>query len=209
VQVAASFIEYLVTGFVSIIWLLPLLQRTGIPLEVGAGASALLALPLLYALGMLIDYLSYRVLRPLKDRLNYRFDRRYPELAPSISPFPSRTALIEALSPELGRELSMRSTRDRIARGCVVNSGFLFVVAATGWASESQGWEFVPHGIAVAGIALILAIWSYLTWLEFEERTRYFKLSAVRTLVELGRLGNIASRGDQSNSDAGHGMGEG
>ncbi|MFL5561747.1 MAG: hypothetical protein ACJ79K_09760, partial [Gemmatimonadaceae bacterium] len=69
VQFAAALLEYLVSGFVGLLWLAPLMQRLfGSPLPALSEASVTLCLPAAYVLGIFIDATSSFALERFKVR---------------------------------------------------------------------------------------------------------------------------------------------
>jgi len=57
-QVAATFIEYLVVGCLTLLWILPLIPNTEKLFSKDSGYLAFLLLPAAYVLGMLVDFIS-------------------------------------------------------------------------------------------------------------------------------------------------------
>ena len=86
---------------------------------------SILLLPVLYAIGMLIDVASYYVLRPLQKRRLARA-KQWTEVD---FPWPKRSMTIDIIiaNSDLGRELLIRASRVRTARGTWLN--FLIVIA--------------------------------------------------------------------------------
>lgn len=155
-------VEYLVSGAIAFAWLFPSL-RSLLP----AIDSALLpiAFLLLYVLGMAVDMLAWATTNLPKRWIRKRVYRRYRERDLSDSESGTlRQAKIALYAPELSRELAMRSSRDRIARGCVVNS-VLATVFVLPW---------------TAGCALI--IFTIVLWAGFERLSFGFELCAERAI---------------------------
>ena len=119
-QLAASLVEYFVTGSGAVLWLIPLLASRPSDLAQLETGTVVLLIPLLYAFGMSIDFSSKQLLRGLIRRI-HATDKT--KLLPSDL---SETVFINHRSPDLGKALELRSTRDRIARG------FLFNLVAMG-----------------------------------------------------------------------------
>jgi len=180
-QTAIGFVEYLVTGCVALLWigLLPgeVLHAFALP-----GPANVVALAWLYVLGMLIDYVSERTVGQLKGQIR----KSQEDLEPDRFLTAHRVSLLKDgdalpyLSKELGAEYQAKSTRDRIARGAVVNllllaGGALFtshpVVAPRRW--------LVSLG-ALAGAALAFGAW----W-RFQSLSRRHKKQALATVLLL------------------------
>jgi len=150
-QFAASFVEYLVTGCTALLWLIPLwlLSRPQDKVSLGnvsLDKYVLLLLPALYVVGMLVDSISSLLLKWLKPvaRRNKTlgqalvdlqwmrlFRKGAPELVDDSSSH-KNTALILYHSPELAKVMLAHSSRDRIARGALLNSLLAFFIALVG-----------------------------------------------------------------------------
>ncbi len=179
---AISFIEYLFTGAFAILWLLPILPEELIK-DVSAKNETLLALvmiPILYALGMLIDSLSGSALSWAKDLIKKRVRAKYQVRFH----WSSKMAAIYAVAPELGVEYSTRSTRDRIARGLFANLVILAVVIAT---SRVEHLPVPRYATSVA--VFLLAGLALGAWWRFERLSTEFKYKAIKVLEELGKVG--------------------
>lgn len=180
---AITFIEYLFTGTFAILWLLLLLPRELIK-DVSGQNEAVLALvmiPMLYALGMLIDFISGSTLSWAKALIRESVRAKYQ----ARFHWSSKVAVIYAIAPELGVEYSIRSTRDRIARGLFVNLMVLAVVIAFTSPADRLPFSLCPTSVVVfllAGLALG-------AWWRFERLSMEFKYKAIKVLEELGKLG--------------------
>lgn len=179
---AISFIEYLFTGTFAILWLLLILPGhliRGLPKD--EALLALVMIPMLYALGMLIDFLSGSALDWAKDRIKESVRSKYQ----AGIHWSSKVAVIYAVAPELGVEYSARSTRDRIARGLFANLVILAVVIAV-----TSRVEYLPFSrCATSVVVFILAGLALWAWWRFERLSTEFKYKAIKVLEELGKLG--------------------
>src|SRR5438874_11195851 len=123
-QFAALFIEYFVSGATALLWLAP---AFGVAPRNAASMQqqiALLLLPMVYVVGHVVDAVSRLLVRPFQSRMplkDYAEDREW-------SAGTDTTALIMYSSPELAKHLLALSSRDRIARGAVLNALLLSVV---------------------------------------------------------------------------------
>lgn len=202
-QFAASFVEYLVSGATALFWLAILfaLDRADLA-SVNTGHVALL-LPGIYVLGIFVDSASGVLVGPLKD-----YARKKRSLRKTIFSIPSRssgekgteildmtrsesrTAFVVFHSPELGKEIQSRSSRDRIARGAFLNI-LLFAAAASIYPGRAREL-YLPHLSNadllwrpqwVMPIAMFsIAVFSLAIWWRFEYETYRFKRSAVATI---------------------------
>ena len=156
-QIAATFIEYLVSGCTALLWLLPLLSTSQASLVTITPAQAVLMVPLAYVVGHLVDYLSYKAVSPFKHD--------------------SKVDALEIIyaSSDLAKEEQIRSSRDRIARGALFNSLCLTLVAI--FRPENLNIPFTPV-VRIGGL-LLLTIICFLMWREFEGRSKSFRDHAI------------------------------
>ncbi|WP_137938962.1 hypothetical protein [Chitinivorax sp. B] len=128
-------IEYLVSGALAFAWLLPLLQHR---LSVVEAPYLPVFLLLLYVLGMAIDFLAWWATRLPKHWIRAWVYRKYR--GPGAIDNESgtlRAAKIGFYAPELAKELAMRSSRDRIARGAIINALLAAIFHLPWWAGVS------------------------------------------------------------------------
>jgi hypothetical protein len=175
-QFAAAFIEYLVTGCCAFLWLAPL---CGYSIFGDSGLSktdVAMLLPLAYVLGMIVDFLSEKLVSPAKKRIKDRFKIQLPPNAESSGAF------IAWHSAELAKESQARSSRDRIARGATLNLLILtFVMYFKPSASQllSSGLDRSPAAATAAAVTLIC----FLMWIRCEVLSSSFKRDAIKTIV--------------------------
>lgn len=173
-QVAASFLEYLVSGVVALIWLIPLLQRNPVLASSLSTSQAVVLLPILYVVGMLIDGLGYLATRPLKNRLEEKRGSHSRKLCGE-----SATTFVIHHSAELGKAMEVRSTRDRIARGMIIN---FFVASIVVFMRNWSPIDSVrPSGLSA--VLLACAFLSAVLWWRFRDLSSDFKDHAVDTIL--------------------------
>jgi len=166
-------IEYLISGTIALIWLVPLLASFNIH------AMESIPLPLmavaLYIVGMTIDFLAYWMVRPLKGVLRRKAWRKYGEGGEAPNSSVDREIQFSLYAPELAKEVAMRSSRDRIARGAVANAAIAFllehVLNAYPLTLGIVAWILI--------ILLLLAMWWVFQFLSFG-----YEISADRALRE-------------------------
>ena len=155
-------IEYLVSGAIAFAWLFPLLSAKLPKVDVGYLPVVFL---LLYVLGMAIDFLAWVLTRPPKRWVRTRVWRKYRgDGTKDTQSGTARQAKIALYAPDLAKELAMRSSRDRIARGAVVNAILaaifllswqvgmpLVVFSAVLWA----GFEWLSYGYELCAEQLV------------------------------------------------------
>lgn len=172
-QLAASLVGYFVTGCGAILWLVPLLFSQPHDLsQLGTGAVVLLV-PLLYAFGMSIDFASNKALSRLIKRIHAT------DISKQLPDALSETVFVNYRSPELGKALELRSTRDRIARGFLFN----LVVAAIVIQFRDMSWLW-PYGrLILSPVVVALVAVAFGAWWRFEHLTFRFKKHAVRVIL--------------------------
>ena len=119
-------IEYLISGTIALIWLVPLLASFNID------AMESIPLPLmavaLYIVGLTIDFLAYWMVKPLKAFLRRKAWRENGEGREARNSSVDREIQFSLYAPELAKEVAMRSSRDRIARGAVANAAIALLL---------------------------------------------------------------------------------
>lgn len=204
-------IEYLITGVISILggwWLLGQISPDRVLrlTDLNAGHAAIGG-PAAYVIGMCVDYLSRRLTDTLEAIL--RKLPKWPSRPSSPMPLDKLAARhpddptlltkadIVARSTELGRQLEIRKSRDRIARGVFANAVFL---SMGGLFAGAQ----LPTTLTVwcTGSALVILI-TYKIWRRMEGLSHRYRVLASDALSEIakrGRPANVAH--PQTTSDA-------
>ena len=174
-QFAAAFLEYLVTGCGGLLWVIPLFNNA--PLELGKLEKVEVALlfPLVYVLGMMIDFVSVKLVSRFKNRI-----RR--DLGAPKHDIPS-TAFIAWHSAELSREFQVRSSRDRIARGATLNMLLLALVALLRPSTPAVLHLSFGRPLAVL-VFLGVAALCFAIWWRCEYLSSNFKRQAVDTIIK-------------------------
>jgi len=161
-------IEYLVTGAMTLVWLM---QTPWGPSIAEHGAKLPVLVLALYVAGMAIDMMAFVLTRQPKRWLRRRVFRNYrPHESHDGGSGTERQARIALYAPDLGRELAMRSSRDRIARGLIVNSLFAVAYVQPMW------------------IGVLAAVCSTVMWLSFEGLSFGYELCAAKVVEEKLRL---------------------
>jgi hypothetical protein len=155
--IAGLLIEYFVVGAVASLWLAPflihshvILLKPDIPKEQSAIIAASL-IPALYLVGMICDLLGYKLLRDRKKEIEINVRH-----SASVENFSAQKihALAVSYEPNLAKQIELRSTRDRIARGSLVASIPML------WLSpfEDLG-RMIATTISVAVIVILYQLW--------------------------------------------------
>jgi hypothetical protein len=116
---------------------------------------------------MTIDPIAWIMTRHLKRWIHRRVDLKHG-IVQNTSPGEGtlRQARITLYAPELAKELGMRSSRDRIARGAIVNAVLATVLV-------------LPWSIGIPLIALSVALW----W-GFEKLSYEYERCAEKLITE-------------------------
>ena len=161
-------VEYLIVGILTVIWCHPILLRAGL-LPVSATYVPMLVAGA-YVAGMLIDFYAFVLLRPIKRLIRARVDRKYAvQSSPGHGRTPGRAVKLSLYSSELAREVGYRSSRDRIARGLLINSLIALAVRP----------DYLPLWFNV-----LLAASSLGMWILFEYLSYSYELKAEEALAE-------------------------
>lgn len=177
-----SFVEYLFTGILALPWLLLIIDVDTVLKDMGAmKLPVIVVFPILYAVGMILDYLSRFLLSVPRGRIREMAVAKYqpPDLGVA-----SRKCAITVVAPELAGELAAMSTRDRIARGLFLNLSILSVVVALFVDASSLG--IGKWGLFIVSSAF--AIFSFYVWWGCEHLTRRLRYRAFKTLHQLGKI---------------------
>lgn len=164
-QFASALLEYLVSGFVALLWLVPLCRAA-----VGERAlwpqidepSVYLYLPAAYVLGILLDATSSYLLE--------RF-RRYGQ---SRASYDRSVHILTHGSEHLIRTMEAYVGRDRIARGVVLSAAISLPVYLFVFTGKTQVY-------AVAG-SFVALVWSFLVWHRLDDLSSRFKDQALLRL---------------------------
>lgn len=159
------FIEYLVSGALALIWLVPLLPGDVSTLQPW---QAPIVAAFLYVLGMSIDLVAFALLRPAKWRLRNVVARRMNlSHYASIGSASARLAFLRRASPVIAAEIAARSSRDRIARCTFVNAVLFAFLGNSGWPAR---------------YLLLLCVAALGMWIFFEASSHTYELRAAQEL---------------------------
>jgi len=160
-------IEYLINGAIILSWLSLLFAPL---VGIDANGSEILLIPIAYVIGMFIDYIALIATLPAKQWIR---NRARMELSEELSfekddykDMWNEKLMIEKDYPDLKRESRSRSSRDRIARGTIIN---LLLITAFFWSS-----------IHVYGLILIVV--ACLMWHRIEKQSYSYEVRAAHSL---------------------------
>ena len=164
-------VEYLISGALALVWLAPLLKR--VELDVTQASVLPLLVLWLYVVGMVVDFLAFWLVKPIKPMVRRRALKKLGLPDPPTEGANERSVDFALHAPELAREMAMRSSRDRIARGAVVNA----IVAVVLERVVSINPPTLPLSLWVAVILGLMLIWAV-----FENLSYRFELRATQAL---------------------------
>jgi len=184
---AGLLIEYLVVGAIASMWLGPVLATAILTHEVLAKdlAPVLIAtlLPAMYLVGMLCDWIGYRILCKRKTTIEESVQSKA-----GMTNISSQTvhAFAVAYEPKLAEQLDLRSARDRIARGAFVACIPLLAFSPLGY---RHWWIGTLSGAFV--LLIIYALWNRMQGLSAKYEVQVLKLLWAKhaELRELSVLG--------------------
>ncbi len=196
-------IEYLITGATAFLWmwfllhLLPMGLRPNM-LDTLDSAKLTLMVPFAYVVGMIIDFASrlvtnalewllvQRALWPLRRMISAALPDQYQNLKRAFEPrkrdsAPLSQQQVLIASGELGKQLEMRSSRDRVARGAFLNAliGTAFV---TSYYAANRGTQIYSKYILMGG--LVLASLLFAMWYRFDHLTHRYRRKAGEAIQE-------------------------
>ena len=204
-QLPGMLVEYLVIGSGALFWLLILVHLPGMDFPALFNADdvsvvfLILLIPSLYVLGMLMDFvgrsLTYMieslVVKPVTNLLDGKLsiikakEQEYEineDINVPLSRYYSRVDII-LQSPELAKQLEMRFSRHRIARGTFGNAVLIFVMLILYYTEVDTtmgGGEWVIF--IVVGISILAAL--YTMWYRYRTLSKNWRQKILLTLKE-------------------------
>ncbi len=175
-QLPGLLVEYLIDGSVALLWILPVLSAFGFILPSDTSVL-ILFIPGLYVIGMTIDFLAHRMVLPWKEKLKKKVYNQKRDENKNIN-FQAVPEKLIAYSSDLSNEFGMRSSRDRVARGTILNlilSTSFYVILNF----ESGLLNYWIVGLGIAGIILSIAM-----WVRYQKLSYDFEAEAFRILEE-------------------------
>ncbi|MBT1689452.1 hypothetical protein [Dawidia soli] len=147
-------IEHLISGAITLLWIFISCPSTFPKQEIQS--FGIFLVPVAYILGMLIDCIAFvltywfktKVVRKFAEYMHYRREENVFDLRKSQKV----KALIEHQYKDIQNQMDMRSSRDRVARGMIVNAiGMLiFMPIAT-----------LPMALKVFVLSAAIATWFF------------------------------------------------
>lgn len=203
-------IEYLIDGACGLVWIAIVAIRMGILSQMPQKEWALFLLPILYVLGMMVDFVALLLGKPIeyvarsisrtsivRKRGRQRHEDSKGQEYKRILDGNSGTAFIMLRSERLGQEYVMRSSRDRIARGAVANCIITTIVIglSVGHMPHQPSTRFLNSvpSVAVWFFGTLLSVLFAGMWLRFQRLTSRWKREAVLAIVAQQNGGTVPS----------------
>ena len=162
-------IEYLINGAIALIWLSQISIFSTLT-AVSATGMEIVLIPIAYVIGMFIDYIAWFLTRPVKGFIRSKVrDELAHELSFASDDYKDRWTdklKIETDYANLSKQLESKSSRDRIARGTIIN---LILINVFFWSS-----------IHVYGLVLIFL--AFCMWWKFEKQNYSYEVRAAHLL---------------------------
>jgi hypothetical protein len=166
-------VEYLINGAIALIWLYPLLKKFEL-IDVNSSYLPLLA-PGLYVVGMVIDYIALISIRPIKHRIRRRIEEKYGvESLYTPGKAHLRQVKFAIYAPEIAKEFAMRSSRDRIARGAIINSVIATIIISI----------LRTNLLLTLLLGLFSILINFIMWVGFEKASFSYELKAEQAVDE-------------------------
>jgi len=168
-------IEYLFSGALALPWLLVV---TGLQVDEVQSWQLPFVAVALYVIGMMVDMTAFVLLRPVKWRWRKRIATKLGiEHSVAVGAAAARLVRLMKYSPEIAREVSSRSSRDRIARGAVINA----IITAVVLRRVMPWWLAILICVATSGM-----------WLFFEWNSYVFELRADEAIMRDNEAARLA-----------------
>ena len=168
-QLPGLLVEYLIDGSVALLWIIPLLSMVGITLP-SDSSKLVLFFPGLYVVGMTVDYLARFIVLRWKRKIKKQVYGQFKDKNLSSHEIQAK---LTAYSSDLTNAAEMRSSRDRIARGTILNSilATVFYVLSSLQLGQLNYWVVV---LGLTGIALSSATWARYQYLSYDYEIHAF-----------------------------------
>ena len=154
-------VEYLINGSVALLWLFALVP------SVHQGIEPLYLAPGIYVLGMLVDFAAFSVTFVPKHAMRRWADRKIQRSEVyAIGASSRRKIRLQLEDPVLAAEYEHRSSRDRIARGTIINLALL-----------------LPTSVAPTWLVATALVFCSLMWLRFEYASCTYGVEAQAALA--------------------------
>lgn len=148
-------VEHLISGSITLLWIFISYPSTFTKGEIEP--FSLFLIPVAYILGMFIDFtaflLTYAAKRKVRNFAQSKYNKNHENVFDKNKAKKVK-ALIEHRYKDVQQQIDMRSSRDRIARGMIINALCIMV--------------FIPMAIVCLSLKISLLVFAIITWVFFE-----------------------------------------
>ena len=179
-QLTGLLVEYLTIGSSTVLWITIAIIASGIDLSATTPALAILIFPIVYILGMVSDFVGHAATYWHKQRLKRRVRSEH-----GFDNILSQNIYLEALVhyPEIAKDISIRSSRDRVARGFLVNLPFIGISTFFYVVNNTNVDQFYA-ATTIMLATLTLTIVSYLMWVRFQKNSYRQELHVGKKILQ-------------------------
>jgi len=169
-------IEYFITGSFSLIWLGYLYARCPFLANLHFPHSdvllSIIVISVIYVAGMLVDFIG----KEFTNQVEKWVHRRFPSFKTNRHEVNCTFADIVSFNPELGKQIEMRSSRDRIARGAIINTFIITISLAVEFRHEPCRW--VVTTLVGLGVTILFT----LVWFRFQKLSNNYMRDCERAM---------------------------
>jgi hypothetical protein len=160
-------VEYFITGGFALLWIFIILKNTGIYSELKELDNKIIlgvfVISSIYMIGIVVDFIGKKFTEGIRHILVKGFNCKKIEKDAKFS-----VAEVYFKSNELGKQYEMRSSRDRIARGSIINIFILTIIVLISLPDESKYYLYVLFvGISLFSLSILI-------WIRFQQRSIQF-----------------------------------
>ena len=127
--------------------------------------ASIIVISIIYIIGMLIDFLG----KWFTSKIETIIEKYFPSKRIRKYQVKCSHADIVHFSSELGKEMEMRSSRDRIARGAIINCAIITLTLVFEFQNDFTKWT----AILIFGIILFLSF--LYMWMRFQRLSNKFR----------------------------------
>jgi len=194
-QFATALIEYLISGIVASIWIMIIINfYVTLPLETFNNYKEIFILiyfPIAYVIGIYIDAISSLILKILKIPCDILFlNREYFKpiqeklrkciRKSELHSYRKSAKILSYSEVDIIRTMESYVSRDRIARGILLNSSITGIVCMI--------YLEPPLASTIEKVCLIFSIISFLVWVRLKRLSSKFKKVAIENLRARKRI---------------------
>lgn len=177
-NLSGMLVEYLAIGSTSVVWIALLLIGIKVPIESLSGPILAGMAPSIYVLGMMSDFSGYLIVYKHKKAIRKSIKATSPE-----HDHLSQKIYIDVMSkyPEVAKDISIRSSRDRVARGVLPNIP-LIGFASILYINKEVGINISIVIPTISLVTLLIFVLTYSMWIRFQKNSYRHEVYALELL---------------------------